>query len=537
MKRWLPVLLSAAFLAASVNIYAADTGLDNPQTFWDVPKEHWAYDYIEELTQKGVINGNEDGSFWPEANVTRAEGAKMLATAMNLAADDNSVKFYDMSGHWANAYVNAIIDYWPYFEGDAFLPDQPLTREEMAAIMVSLRGLDLSYDYNRYIFFRFTDLDGISYVLAPYVASAVKYGLISGFDDNTFKGRDTLTKAEAAALICRAFGSGSITTIGPSSVRRYTAKETPLPPLTDNPDSGYIQIAGSSRDLSGNIYFVHTFSGYSDDTYKARLYKRDPNGAIEELWDLATVTAVDNGTNLQGFRVSDICYDIYQGQLLIIGSFSDADMINYDLDKYFLFALKDGNMEMLSSNIGQYDKMLDALPAYYLMENYYQNGKCFLVAKDLSSVYKVGESNMYSGDNLLAFENGVEFYLFEADLNLLQKSYYSLDEYGEYVELYDLWDGANTSEYQKGALIDDNICIIGDSENLYFYNFAGRRINTISRDAIDTSGTTGLSKYDMARFILKDSFFDPSNNDLIMIDNDSIYHLEAANFGISVEYN
>lgn len=51
--------------------------------FKDVPETHWAYEAIEELAEKGIINGYEDGTFKPDEAVTRAELATMLNRYIN----------------------------------------------------------------------------------------------------------------------------------------------------------------------------------------------------------------------------------------------------------------------------------------------------------------------------------------------------------------------------------------------------------------------------------------------------------------------
>jgi hypothetical protein len=47
--------------------------------FKDVPETHWAYKAIEELAEKGIINGYEDGTFKPNEPVTRAEIATIIS--------------------------------------------------------------------------------------------------------------------------------------------------------------------------------------------------------------------------------------------------------------------------------------------------------------------------------------------------------------------------------------------------------------------------------------------------------------------------
>ena len=51
---------------------------ENRMKFTDVPESHWAFKAIEDLADMGIINGYEDGTFKPDAPVTRAEVATML---------------------------------------------------------------------------------------------------------------------------------------------------------------------------------------------------------------------------------------------------------------------------------------------------------------------------------------------------------------------------------------------------------------------------------------------------------------------------
>ena len=55
---------------------------ENDMKFKDVPDTHWAAKAIDELSEKGIIKGYEDGTFKPEQSVTRAEVAVMISRAM-----------------------------------------------------------------------------------------------------------------------------------------------------------------------------------------------------------------------------------------------------------------------------------------------------------------------------------------------------------------------------------------------------------------------------------------------------------------------
>ena len=52
--------------------------------FSDVSKEHWAYEYINKLSNDGVINGFEDGSFRPSETLTKAQFIKLMVSSDKL---------------------------------------------------------------------------------------------------------------------------------------------------------------------------------------------------------------------------------------------------------------------------------------------------------------------------------------------------------------------------------------------------------------------------------------------------------------------
>lgn len=212
MKKIISLFMVLAMCMSFAPAFAVDTSeisqKDYRQTFWDVSKDHWAFSYIGELVDKGVLEGYDDGSFRPENTVTRAEWAKIMVLAAGLPVNDNNVYFTDMQGHWANMYVNTARDYLSAYTDGTYKPDLAAVREDVTVSMVRLKGYDTSnvdYSYLN----QFSDTASISNSLKAYVAVAVEKGLIDGFDDGTFRGQNTLTRAEAAALLWRAFQYGS----------------------------------------------------------------------------------------------------------------------------------------------------------------------------------------------------------------------------------------------------------------------------------------------------------------------------------------
>lgn len=117
-------------------------------TFSDVAKSHWAANYIGYMQQFGIITGYADGSFRPDASVTRAEFAAIASRFERLTEGTKS--FSDVpSSHWAAKYINfAATRGWVngYADG-TFRPNNSITRAEVAAVTCRLleRNADQSY--------------------------------------------------------------------------------------------------------------------------------------------------------------------------------------------------------------------------------------------------------------------------------------------------------------------------------------------------------------------------------------------------------
>ena len=103
---------------------------------------------VDMLSALGVINGYTDGSFKPDATITRAEAAKMIYTIWNGGNDDASAfewksVFNDVySGHWAEGYIN-----FCYTNGiingktaTTFAPDDSVTGTELAKMLLICMG-------------------------------------------------------------------------------------------------------------------------------------------------------------------------------------------------------------------------------------------------------------------------------------------------------------------------------------------------------------------------------------------------------------
>lgn len=106
----------------------------------------WAKGYISALVRKGVIRGNEDGTFKPESNITRAEMVTIISRLINFneVSTVGTPYFSDIHYHWAKDTITQVsqIGLVRGVERDRFAPEGRTTRAE--AIVLLLRTLQLN---------------------------------------------------------------------------------------------------------------------------------------------------------------------------------------------------------------------------------------------------------------------------------------------------------------------------------------------------------------------------------------------------------
>ncbi len=179
-------------------------------SFKDVTPSHWAYKPIMQMRGLGILSGYPDGTFRPDQNVTRAEFAKILVSALEIPADSGHgvLNFKDVpEGHWAKKFVDSVNRYLTGYDvgGELYyFPDESAVREDVAAALVLAFNLgNEKYSVNSIT--RFSDYSTISEGFRKYVAIAYENGLINGYNDGTFRAQESLTRAQIAQLISNAF--------------------------------------------------------------------------------------------------------------------------------------------------------------------------------------------------------------------------------------------------------------------------------------------------------------------------------------------
>ena len=173
--------------------------------FSDLEKDHWAREIIERVSTErpDVIKGYPDGTVRPEGTVTREEFVKMVVTGKGLEKqDDSKADFVDIENKWSEGYIHAAVKdgiVTPDKAHSSFSPADEITREDMARYTVKALGYNVTGADEP----EFDDREDISTGYEKYVSVAVEKELIKGYPGNTFKPKDSLTRAEAFTVICR----------------------------------------------------------------------------------------------------------------------------------------------------------------------------------------------------------------------------------------------------------------------------------------------------------------------------------------------
>ncbi|BAU26313.1 putative repeat protein (TIGR02543 family) [Aneurinibacillus soli] len=148
---------------------------------------------------------NDDGTIHPVPTYVTVHDGKNYAVVNSLtnstyALISHQTAFADVQGHWAQGAVNNMASRMVIrgVDENHFNPDAAITRAEFAAILVRALGLA---DNGKNA--TFADVHSNDWYVGA-VAKAQKYGILSGYEDGTFRPTKTITRQEAMAMIARA---------------------------------------------------------------------------------------------------------------------------------------------------------------------------------------------------------------------------------------------------------------------------------------------------------------------------------------------
>ena len=209
-ERSLTNKVSGVYLTKDMTVYALWRVDENPNTganpFTDVSEKDWFYGDVMFVYENGLMLGTSKTLFSPHGTATRGMMATILWRMEGSPAPKGKNSFTDVeAGKW---YADAIT--WTAENGifagygkDKFGPDDPITREQLAAIFyryADYKGYDLTVKGN---LDTFKDADKITDYAKTAMQWAVGSGLVKGKSGNLLDPQGTATRAEIAAMLHR----------------------------------------------------------------------------------------------------------------------------------------------------------------------------------------------------------------------------------------------------------------------------------------------------------------------------------------------
>lgn len=201
-KQWMMVVLFIACFTLFLNVekgYAT--------TFIDVPENHPSLSEIEFLAETGIIKGYQDKTFKPSNKVTNSQVAIMITRALGLELNNRpDPGFSDLTNIDPDTKkaIAAVVDEGIFPNRDPFRPNEPITRGEMAQVLVNAFHLKGSTNIE------FKDVPKTS----PYyeaIKTLAANHITTGYEDGTFKPSESLTRAHFSTFISRVINPDFIT--------------------------------------------------------------------------------------------------------------------------------------------------------------------------------------------------------------------------------------------------------------------------------------------------------------------------------------
>lgn len=188
-------------------LYAKWTEKDNGEwknPFTDVKENDWFYDSVKYAYENDLMKGISNTEFAPDSEVTRAMFVTVIYRMENepqtgkcAFTDVESGSYYESAVAWANE--NGIVS---GISEDCFAPNEPITREQMAAIIyryAEFKGYDITTSSNT----SYTDNDNISYYAKDAVIWAAEKSVMTGNTDGSFAPKANTTRAQVASVFMR----------------------------------------------------------------------------------------------------------------------------------------------------------------------------------------------------------------------------------------------------------------------------------------------------------------------------------------------
>lgn len=213
MKRKMAMALAAVLVAGSLPVTVSAA------TFTDINEVSWASSTIQAVSDKGLINGYEDGTFRAKNNVTYSEAMVMVYNLMSKTGNlktsaTNTLSIYQsvLNTYKIPTWSQSTVAYGlsaqilmaadlPKFTTNGV--SNPATRQDVAVMFG--RALSEKYDIYAGTGVNYNDVWRISDEAMPYVDLLTRLGIVTGDDSGNFNPTANITRAEMAVMMNKTY--------------------------------------------------------------------------------------------------------------------------------------------------------------------------------------------------------------------------------------------------------------------------------------------------------------------------------------------
>lgn len=267
--------------------------------FTDIDQYSDNYNEILKLYSQGVMSGFADNTFRPDASVTRGEAAKMLATVLKLDTKNIQDPYYKdvPKGNVYYKYVAALQNagIMSGYSNGTFMPNEVLTRGELAKLVVVGFHLEVSPTYNNI----FKDVNSQT-SNAIYIQTLIDLNITKGTTPVTFAPFDAVTRGQFASFV----------------VGSQEKKNNETSYKITSVDDDAIYINGQSYTIPESL--SHIFNDYNAPVLKGALIEGDISS--KAIRSISKLTLNASGTS-SSFLDFDGNYGSFGATIVVNGNY------------------------------------------------------------------------------------------------------------------------------------------------------------------------------------------------------------------------
>jgi hypothetical protein len=252
---------------------------------------YWAEQYVTALAERGIIGGFPDGTFKPNADITRAQFAAIAAKAFDLSPSNNTRNFTDVPpNYWASPAIGAVSNSGLVtgFPDGTFRPEDSITRAQ--ALVILAKALGNKATANPTQLGRYSDRQAVPDWARESVSKAANAGIIVNFPDpSRIDPNNLATRGEVAALMYQTLVKLGERNLTPLAIGTLDSASSPTPPVASDLVIERIETNTTSRQtLTEGDELLVTAYGTPGASASFRLEGLNRNRAV-------TMTEVERG--------------------------------------------------------------------------------------------------------------------------------------------------------------------------------------------------------------------------------------------------